>query len=426
MCLSPITFRNNKGKVVTVPCGHCLECVKAYQNGWSIRFEDEMKYWRYHYFVTLTYSDERIEYLPVILRDDAERAKLNRLLQDNAVSRLSDCRYAKSSYDYARCGDYTVRNVPVFNSKHLQLYIKRIRKALATAGFADRDAFAYYACQEYGDNTYRPHYHMLVFSNIRFEVLKSVFVGKWADFGAKDVSSQYYKNRACDFQAVVSPQGVARYVSKYITKPSVFESPFVSLGYVPRPRRFSSKGIGRRLRDSVQCDVKAFYERNNVYLDEKMMIDGVLPLDKLTRDFYVDLDSRFYYTRTSPKYGPYNTRMPRYIIDSCFPKAYFAQNDEVVDLQGRPKLSKKYVVRKDSENAVARGYHAYRVSLADDRDNEWILEYLTVHPSADTTEAYIALAAYKEADLALREQNCMRHFAQYYARKHHCSQSLAV
>ncbi len=48
-------------------------------------------------------------------------------------------------------------NLPNYNSlhkPHLQKFWKRLRK---------RTSFRYYACGEYGDETYRPHYHALVF-----------------------------------------------------------------------------------------------------------------------------------------------------------------------------------------------------------------------------------------------------------------------
>lgn len=67
MCFNPVTIKCADGvHEMKVPCGHCLACVKAYQQMWVARLEEEKKSWipvdgRFPIvFFTLTYSQENI------------------------------------------------------------------------------------------------------------------------------------------------------------------------------------------------------------------------------------------------------------------------------------------------------------------------------------------------------------------------------
>lgn len=67
MCLNPVKLPQPDGTVRIVPCGHCLQCVKAYQQTWVARLSEEVKSWKIPnskevpiVFFTLTYSQENI------------------------------------------------------------------------------------------------------------------------------------------------------------------------------------------------------------------------------------------------------------------------------------------------------------------------------------------------------------------------------
>lgn len=96
---------------VLIPCGHCSGCRLASSKEWTTRGVLESKMHSYNYFLTLTYSD--------------------------------DC-------------------LPVsgLDKKDLQDFFKRFRYHLENAGLSN---FKYLACGEYGDITFRPHYHMILF-----------------------------------------------------------------------------------------------------------------------------------------------------------------------------------------------------------------------------------------------------------------------
>lgn len=94
-----------------LPCGQCLSCRIKYAKTWAERCLFEASLYEKNYFFTLTYDDE---HLP-----------------------------------YADCG------VPTLVKKDFQDFMKRFRKKFGKV--------RYFMCGEYGDRTYRPHYHSIMF-----------------------------------------------------------------------------------------------------------------------------------------------------------------------------------------------------------------------------------------------------------------------
>lgn len=111
-CMSPVSRRTAKGMVVH-PCGRCPACLKRKRNDWITRFCEEMKKHDFCQFITLTYDDD---HLPLSLCD-----------------------------------------APTLDKRHLQAFFKALRKEVD---------IKYYAIGEYGPNTFRPHYHALIWSDI--------------------------------------------------------------------------------------------------------------------------------------------------------------------------------------------------------------------------------------------------------------------
>jgi len=94
-----------------LPCGGCIGCRLSKAQDWATRMHHEAALHDQNSFVTLTYADE---HLP----------------EDGSLS-----------------------------LRALQLFNKRLRKSLG-----DR-AVRYFACGEYGDQTWRPHYHLILFGH---------------------------------------------------------------------------------------------------------------------------------------------------------------------------------------------------------------------------------------------------------------------
>ena len=113
---------------IRVPCGVCRACRIRRATDWTIRITNDLArdYDHRGMFITLTYNDNSVplNYKP-----------LNR----EGAFKLP----------------YTL------NKKHLQNFFKNLRMTLQRT-YNDKTKIKYYACGEYGEKTFRPHYHAIV------------------------------------------------------------------------------------------------------------------------------------------------------------------------------------------------------------------------------------------------------------------------
>jgi len=119
LCENP--FINYEG--VPCPCGKCDSCLVNRKRLWAHRIELESYCHDHSSFVTLTYDDE---HLPFSWFDKQEN---------------------KTVYPF----------LPTVNPKDPRNFLKRLRKAVSP------DKLRYYLVGEYGDRSWRPHYHIALF-----------------------------------------------------------------------------------------------------------------------------------------------------------------------------------------------------------------------------------------------------------------------
>lgn len=102
---------------ILVPCGQCIGCRLDRSRQWANRCMLELRDHKESVFATLTYDDDHVP--------------------------LST----------------TVDGAPVMTlrKRDFQLFLKRLRKSI------EPKKIRYYACSEYGPQTYRPHYHAILF-----------------------------------------------------------------------------------------------------------------------------------------------------------------------------------------------------------------------------------------------------------------------
>lgn len=101
-----------------VPCGHCVQCRLDYSKNWASRCYFESLYHKHNYFVTLTYEDDHIS-----------------------------------------LGKY---GNPTLVREHFTQFIKRLRMAMERK--FGHTGIRYFGCGEYGDQTMRPHLHIILFN----------------------------------------------------------------------------------------------------------------------------------------------------------------------------------------------------------------------------------------------------------------------
>lgn len=156
-CIHPIQLGKNK-----VPCGKCNFCLQSKRADWSFRLANELKRAKTAVFLTITYDEANVPYV------DAE---------DGPVQSLC--------------------------MRDIQLFTKSLRQANA----AKVDwPLRYYTVGEYGTQTFRPHYHSIMF-NLHFEVLKDV--GKFWKKGHIQAGT-------------VTPASI-HYVTKYVINRTLME-----------------------------------------------------------------------------------------------------------------------------------------------------------------------------------------------------------
>jgi len=142
MCYSPwikhrageeVYFEKYRRKIelqadMKIPCGKCPACKRRRVEDWTIRLEEEDRVSSSSYFVTLTYTDEELPW-------DQDTGEV------------------------------------ILSKRDLRNFIKRLRyydnkTELWDAKPKDGRSIKYYACGEYGGQTERPHYHLIIY-NVR-------------------------------------------------------------------------------------------------------------------------------------------------------------------------------------------------------------------------------------------------------------------
>lgn len=149
-CINPIPIRRD-GRTVFVPCGKCPCCLHRRQQTLAFRLVEEMHSTNLpSYFIGLSYEDE---HLPV---------------------RELDCftvnaEMPSASEDFVQ--SFVPGRYPVLSRKHLADFLGRFRKHTVRRFARQQDLsvsdcaglFRYCAVGEYGSDTLRPHYHVIVF-----------------------------------------------------------------------------------------------------------------------------------------------------------------------------------------------------------------------------------------------------------------------
>lgn len=120
-CLNPFYLR---GEPTPLPCSKCPACLAKRINSWSFRLTQQDKISISSNFITLTYDNETIPRSP--------------------------------------------NNFKTLDKRDLQLFFKRLRKS-----HRSHTKIKYYAVGEYGAETMRPHYHIILFNSDPFSVEKA-------------------------------------------------------------------------------------------------------------------------------------------------------------------------------------------------------------------------------------------------------------
>ena len=122
-------------KVMLIPCGQCIGCRIRQREDWTTRIELEARDYPKEqvWFVTLTYDDDHV---PGMLTRTGEIMR-------------------KVQYTW-KPGESRPESVQILLYEDIQKFLKRLRKAY-------RGKLRYFVAGEYGEQTARPHYHMILY-----------------------------------------------------------------------------------------------------------------------------------------------------------------------------------------------------------------------------------------------------------------------
>lgn len=305
------SFITNKysGARIAVDCGQCDYCIHKRAKKASMRVKTAGSAFKYSYFVTLTYDNAHIplmnckvlhseyedalgisgdshfgcehhQYIPVseyqcndnfALRHiffeqvqgtvpydreikDYVPVKDNWFLSMDAIRSFIHKTQAVDKTDYPASEQYGRNNLISFlNYADVQNYIKRLRKHLFQK-LGSYETLHYYAVGEYGPVHFRPHYHLLLFTNSNevAEVLRHCHDKSW-------------KLGRSDFQR--SFGGASSYVASYVN--SLSSAPLLYRSC----RAFRSKSRASVGFFEKGCD---FVEGEDPYAQIEQKIDSVV------------------------------------------------------------------------------------------------------------------------------------------------------
>ena len=381
------SFITNKytGARIAVDCGQCDYCIHKRAKKASMRVKTAGSAFKYSYFVTLTYDnanlplmyckvlhseyedvvgisgdihfgDEYHNYVPVsdyqcddnsVLRHiffdqvqgtvpfDREikeyvPVKDNWFLSMDAIRSFIHKTQSLDKTDYPVSEQYGRDNlIPFLNYVDVQNYIKRLRKHLFQK-LGSYETLHFYAVGEYGPVHFRPHYHLLLFTNSDevAEVLRYCHDKSW-------------KLGRSDFQRSAGGAGsyVASYVNSLCSAPLLYRS---CRSFRPKSRAsvgFFEKG----------CD---FVENEDPYAQIEQKIDSVV-------------NGRIYnFNGVSVRSTP-----PMSYIRTLLPRFSSARNDDSIAIarvlravHSTPKRIAKYGFidyKQDSVLSLVRTYYQY-------------------------------------------------------------------
>ena len=373
------------GARIAVDCGQCDYCIHKRAQKASMRVKTAGSAFKYSYFVTLTYDNEHIPlfncrvldnsyddvlnesgdihygyeqhfFTPVSEYKSSDNSSLRHIffeqvqgtvpfdreikeyvpVKDNwflsmdAIRSFIHKTQSINKTDYPASGQYGRDNlIPFLNYVDVQNYIKRLRKNLYQQ-LGSYETLHFYAVGEYGPVHFRPHYHILLFTNSE-EVSKVL----------RHCHDKSWKLGRSDFQ--IAAGGASSYVASYVNSFSAAPLLYRSCrSFKPRSRAslgFFEKG----------CD---FVENDDPYAQIEQKIDSVV-------------NGRIYnFNGVSVRSTP-----PISYIRTLLPRFSSARNDDSIAIarilyavHSTPKRIAKYgfiAYNQDSVLNLARVYYEY-------------------------------------------------------------------
>lgn len=174
-------------KVMLIPCGQCIGCRIRQREDWATRIELEARGYPKEevWFITLTYDDDHV---PGVITKTGEIMR-------------------KVQYTW-KPGEKLPSSVQILLYEDIQKFLKRLRKAY-------RGKLRYFMAGEYGEQTARPHYHMILYGWKPTDLENLYKIHHNGYYNSKWLSDLWGMGQIQIAQAVPETY---RYVAGYVTK----------------------------------------------------------------------------------------------------------------------------------------------------------------------------------------------------------------
>lgn len=170
-----------------IGCGKCETCILAKNRIYSKRINSQFKETKYNYLITLTFDNDKVQ---TLINKESKEYMINNNLSISSITTLSKIKIAN-----------IIKN---WKNKFNRFYKKKIN-------------FNYFLCGEYGGNTHRAHYHIILMLDVPVPDLIKQPV-KDEHFKSWIFESKQYS--LYDIKIINSENAskVSSYLTKYLTK----------------------------------------------------------------------------------------------------------------------------------------------------------------------------------------------------------------
>uniref|UniRef100_A0AAU8B5C3 Replication initiator protein n=1 Tax=Dulem virus 264 TaxID=3145741 RepID=A0AAU8B5C3_9VIRU len=219
MCTNISKIRNKyTGQTLYVPCGRCSSCLQQKASRRAAKIKNHFWGNKAHcYFITLTYDNKSIPFLSYerLLRmrdnyfyrefDSFSHAPICRLIDNgteifqsqtlskHAFDRRADIIFDAADFDSLSAvkfiqnddipwrdinGELGDKRIGVLYKPDFVNFIKRLRINYERI-YNESNDFKYFVCGEYGPTTYRPHFHLLLWTSASYDRVVRAVTASW-------------------------------------------------------------------------------------------------------------------------------------------------------------------------------------------------------------------------------------------------------
>ena len=291
-----------------VPCQHCWACRLNYSAEWATRLTYECQESENNYFITLTYDDN---HLPI-----AETMELG----EHKWINIGEEEWAQGT----------------LWPDHMNTFLNSLRKYFERKGHT---GIKYFYCGEYGENTHRPHYHIILM-NAPLDISKfydTHIDERWkAHWKSKEIE-HYWQHGMIDIAEAEwsSCAYVARYCMKKLHDKN--DEEYCKEGKLPEFVRMS-KGIGERY---YQENKKKIYANDEIIMKTVKGNTGAFkPPKAWDRKFKKEFPDEWWKIERSRKECAERSRQAEKYYSNYSDKERLLQKAEKVIIKGKqlPRL----------------------------------------------------------------------------------------